>query len=95
MQPLVRRVLLAAAALACAACADDKPTKPQAATGPAAAPSLSAQATDGIVIGTSTVCVAYAKERDGLNAELANAPGDARLQDQVRALDALIADACN
>ena len=92
-----RRIALAVAAVAAliaAACADEKPTRPASVTAPAAAAASAA------IVGVpaasgSTVCAAYAKERAGYEAELKLTPGDERLQDQIRALDIVTADACN
>ena len=96
MQSVRKTMVTSATLLLLAACADEKAaSKPQGVTAPPVRASVAGTTSGGGEFGSSTVCVAYTKERDGYKKQLAGAPGDTRLQDQVRALDALITDACN
>jgi hypothetical protein len=84
---------LSAAAVVLLAACQDKPAKPQSPTAPKA-PSLSVSV-PAAAAGSSTVCLAYVKDRDAAKAALAANPSDADAQQKVTSLDALIADACN
>jgi hypothetical protein len=86
--------------LALLACDDKKPVAPTAPIAPAA-PALSAAAAPSTNVAAAigknaaTVCKAYRKKEGLLKADLAKSPNDASMKAQVKAIAAIIADACN
>lgn len=90
----------ALAALGLLACEDSK--EPVAVAPTAAAPTQSALTPDGgpnmaVAIGNqiASICKAYRKKSVQAKADLKKNPTDAQLQADVKALDEMIADACN
>jgi len=84
-----RTVLIALALMVFTAACADRP----APTGPANLPSRSLTAADASA--TSTVCRAYRHELDRINAQLAENPAAAEVQQHADAYNRLVADACN
>ena len=70
---------------------DDDTERPRSTTEPAL---IVAPAADSLVETTSTVCLAYAREREAATTLKDRARGDLLLRQKVATLDAVIADAC-
>ena len=89
---VVLSTLLVAAVAACT----DEPETSAAPTAPSASLSTAAEVAPvpAAMIGGGTVCLSYGRDRELVRAELKDKPGNEALQTKLKALDALILDAC-